>query len=279
MNYAPIAIFGYKRNLRKLINSLLLNEECKSSDLYIFIDYGGNVDTDFIKSEWFNSKTVIRHKTNMGLSHSLFYGVDYVLSRFDRIVVLEDDLIVSQYFLRFMNDALNRYEHNKDIISICGYTFADNDSNFFLRIADTEGFATWKRGWELLDRNPKRLYEQIKKRKHDFDFYGSFKFTKLLKRKMRNDVDSWGILWYASAFLKNKITYYPKSSICSNSSNDEYATNCSGWDFSTKVYDKPIPVNTILTMESSHMRKMWAKRFRELKYIARKNKIKNLLGI
>ena len=37
--------------------------------------------------------------------------MDFVLKKYDKIIVLEDDIIVSSNFLYFMNKALNKFKY------------------------------------------------------------------------------------------------------------------------------------------------------------------------
>lgn len=39
------------------------------------------------------------------------------------MIVLEDDLVVSPYFLKYMNEALDFYEKEEQVISIHGYIY------------------------------------------------------------------------------------------------------------------------------------------------------------
>ena len=52
------------------------------------------------------------------------------------MIVLEDDLVSSQYFLKFMNDALDLYKDDESVASIHGYVYPINDlpETFFLKV-------------------------------------------------------------------------------------------------------------------------------------------------
>jgi hypothetical protein len=254
-----------------------LNKESKDSDLFVFIDGGGKCL--FNPTWWtlyFKSVKVILHRTNLGLANSIIYGVDYVLSRHSTVIVVEDDLIVSRHFLRFMNDALKKYQKDDRVISVHGYTFIETKENYFIKGADTWGWATWKDRWELFDRNAKRLVPKVENRRKEFDYFGGFRFTKMLKMCAENKVDSWGIRWNASAFVMDKLTLYPKVSLVDNVGDS--GTNTSGWDFSVGTSDTPVPVTDIPVEESVEMRKKIGKKLRGLKLDVIKRRLIGLLG-
>jgi hypothetical protein len=105
-----------------------------------------------------------------------------------------------------MNNALEKFENVGDVISIHGYCepIQLDKPAFFLRGADCWGWATWKRGWDLFEKDAAKLKKELLERdlKYDFDYYGTFPYFKMLEKQIKGEVDSWAIRWYASAFLK-----------------------------------------------------------------------------
>ena len=115
---------------------------------------------------------------NYGLSKNIIQGVSEILKKFKKIIVLEDDLIVNRYFLKFMNEGLTLYEKNKKVASIHGYVYPIKDiknkiksNTFFIKGADCWGWATWKRAWINFDSDGKRLLQNLKNKKiKEFNF-------------------------------------------------------------------------------------------------------------
>ena len=227
--YAPIVLFTYCRlaNTKETIEHLQKNEEAKDSDLIIYSDAPKNEKAE----EWvrktreylhsiagFNSVTVIEREKNLGLANSIVDGVTSVVNKYGRVIVLEDDLSVSPYFLKFMNEGLDRYENREDIISIHGYIYPVKETlpeAFLIKGADCWGWATWKRGWDLFNFDAASLYNQIKDshREKEFNFNYSYGYMDMLNRQIDGSAGSWAVCWYASAFLKNKYTLYPGQSL------------------------------------------------------------------
>src|SRR5437879_4595151 len=118
MKTAPIALFAYNRpeHTRRTVEALRRNDLAAESDLFIFSDgaptpeaaesvqkvrnYAGSI-------EGFRSVHIIARERNFGLAESIVGGVTKVCSEVGRVIVLEDDLVTSPHFLRFMNEALD----------------------------------------------------------------------------------------------------------------------------------------------------------------------------
>ena len=58
-------------------------------------------------------KKVIVNEENKGLKNNILDGIDYVLQENESVICLEDDLVVSKYFLSYMNNALEKYQNEK----------------------------------------------------------------------------------------------------------------------------------------------------------------------
>jgi len=252
MNLAPITLFVYKRvdHLIKTVAALKNNDLATESELIIFSDGPkGKFDSDKVKEvreyikkiDGFKRLQIIEREKNFGLANNIIEGVTEVVNNYGRIIVLEDDLVISPYFLRFMNSALNIYEKENRVISIHGYVYNIKGlpETFFLRGADCWGWATWKRGWDLFEKDGEKLLTELKKKKltREFDFNGGYPYTKMLEKHIKGKNDSWAIRWYASAFLKEMLTLYPGKSYVQHIG---YDYNSSNARFRTKFLDTEI---------------------------------------
>jgi hypothetical protein len=246
---APIVLFVYNRvwHVKQTINSLKNNDLALESELIIYSD--GPKDSDKISNEvievrkylkeinGFKKITVIERENNLGLSASIIDGVSSVLDKFGSIIVLEDDMLTSPLFLKYMNSALNLYKDNSNVISIHGYQYPLNDyqnlpDTFFIKGADCWGWATWSRGWNFFEPNGTKLLNELnsKKLQKEADFNNTFNFTQMLKDQINGKNDSWAVRWYMSAFINNKLTLYPKKSFVHNIGNDGSGSHCSETD-------------------------------------------------
>lgn len=246
-NLAPIALFVYNRlwHTKQTIEALQKNTLASDSDLIIFSDgFKNSLESkasvlalrEYLKTiKGFKNVKVVAREENYGLGKSIVAGVSEVIEEYGRIIVLEDDIITSRYFLEYSNQGLNLYESDDDVISINSYIFPVKKTLpeiYFLRGADCQGWATWKRGWDLFEPDGQKLLRELEEKKltKEFDFSGSYPYTQMLRDQIIGKNNSWAIRWYASAFLNNKFTLYPRESLVFNTGFDGSGTNCGSND-------------------------------------------------
>jgi hypothetical protein len=289
---SPIALFVYNRpyHTKKTIEYLSKNVYAQNSDLFIFSDSPKNPAEvskvnevrnycHDIKS--FKSIKVILREKNLGLAKNITDGISDILKKNEKVIVLEDDLLTDRYFLKYMNEALNKFKNSEDVISIHGYIYPlkkqfDNPS--FLKGADCWGWATWKKKWSIYNDDAYFLLEEIKlkKKEKEFNFNNSYNYLRILKKNLIDNKNSWAIKWYASAFIYNKLTLYPPYSLIHNIGNDGSGTNSS----KNKIYDNnlknlPIEINQIEIKENYELRSEFENYFNSKNNIIKKilNKI------
>ncbi|RZK12558.1 MAG: glycosyltransferase family 2 protein [Flavobacterium sp.] len=273
---APIALFLYNRpeHTKRTLEALAQCHLAKESILYIFCD-GPKEPTNseginkifetraVAQSEkWCKEVVLKENDKNKGLANSIIDGVTEVVNKHGKIIVLEDDIIVSPYFLKYMNDGLDVYENEDAVICIHAYNYpipaGGIPDTFFMRGADCQGWATWRRGWDLFEKDAVKLYNEILNNglEYDFNFKNSYPYSHMLKAQIDGHVDSWAIRWYASAFLAKKFTLYPNVSMIYNIGFDNSGThsgevdnfNNKGWNNKYQVvvkYAKPSRSNKI----------------------------------
>ncbi len=262
MAIAPIALFTYNRlwHTQQTVEALQKNKLADASELFVFSD-GPKSEADkqkvqsvrdYLKTTTgFLKVTVFEKDKNLGLAQSIITGVTDIVNTYGRIIVLEDDMVTSPYFLQFMNKALEFYNEEEKVISIHGYVYPVKSrlpETFFLKGADCWGWATWKRGWDLFEIDGQKLLNELRARKltQRFDFDGTYEYTKMLENQVKGKNNSWAIRWYASALVKDKLTLYPGNSMICNIGIDASGTHCNASDiYDTKVSRDPLSMNSI----------------------------------
>ena len=247
MSNAPICIFVYKRRdtFEKVVESLLRNPECSVSSLYIFSDAAkGEKDRRAVEDvrnfarhiEGFASVTLVERPSNQGLAKSIISGVTEVLQTHGEIIVLEDDLVVSDNFLAYMNQCLDKYRTNSKIWSVSGYSsekisaLSCESDVFFGPRASSWGWATWMDRWQRVDWAVSDFHKlDDAKTRHDFNRGGSDLVT-MLKRQRTGSIDSWAIRFCFYQFLNNALDVVPHYSKVINLGFEESATNTSGME-------------------------------------------------
>lgn len=231
IEYAPIALFCYARTgvLKKTVEALQQNKESKESRLFIFSDGYKNENDEkqvqevrkYIHSiKGFKEIQIIEAEKNKGLARSIIDGVTQVVNKFGKIIVVEDDIYSSPYFLKFMNDALCMYENDDEVGCIGAHTppINLNKQTFFLKGSNCWGWATWKRSWALFEEDTQKLLNEIKAKhlEKKFDYNGTYNYMQMLQDQIDGKVNSWAIRWYASLFLSNKLCLQPGLTLVKN---------------------------------------------------------------
>jgi hypothetical protein len=244
MNYAPIAIFVYKRpdHTRKMMESLTKCPEFAHSPLYVFCDGAKKLEDQaaidetraVVRSIVGEKAMMIEADQNQGLANSIIAGVSKLLNEFDRVIVLEDDLIVSARFLAYMNTALETYQDESSVMQISGYMFpvkefANQTEAIFLPFISSWGWGTWRNSWKCFDPNATgwEVLNRDEVMRTRFNLDRSYDYFGLLKDQVSGKADSWAIRWYWSVFKNNGCVLYPPVSHVGNTGFDGSGTH--GW--------------------------------------------------
>lgn len=238
---APIALFAFNRPQRtaETLAALAANELAERSDLVVFCDGPRRSDeepaTEQVRelarsATGFRQVTVVERPENLGLARSLIGGISQMLESRGSVIVVEDDLLTSPFFLRYMNDGLQRYADDEGVFSLCGYSYPvwrDLPGPFFLPGAHPWGWATWPRAWSHFEKDETKLLHSLDERGllYDFDIAGSYPHTGLLMQSIAGEVHSWALRWIGSAILHDGLTLYPAETLVRNTGIGDQATN------------------------------------------------------
>ncbi|MDA9138108.1 hypothetical protein N9N46_02720 [Candidatus Pelagibacter ubique] len=115
---------------------------------------------------------------NLGCKKRVVSGLNWVFSKVEDCVILEDDTIPSQSFFSYCSELLEKYRNNNSIGLISGDNFLFNkvkvkESYYFSKYCHIWGWATWKRVWSKYDA--------------DVTFWPSFKENNLLNQILDNN--------------------------------------------------------------------------------------------
>lgn len=294
MTLSPILLFVYNRpqHTRRLVESLLANAEAAESELFIYSDAPKEEQQAEAVAEvrryiryihGFKEVHLIEREENWGLARNIIDGVTTQVNRYGRVIVLEDDLVLSPYFLRFMNDALTVYADEPRVGHIQGCDFTQDPAlpdTFLIQWTGSWGWATWARSWRLFNPDGSQLLRQLEERRltYRFDFNGNYRFTRMLRRQIAGKNNSWAIRWNASLFLADVLSLNVGRSLVHNEGFDGSGTNCGGGGlYASRLWDQPLPVIKIEpVVENEEARRclaryyhrhfgFWAKAWRRIK--------------
>ncbi len=175
--HSPVALFVYNRadNTRQTLFHLIRNTQAADTDVYVFSDGGKDskswgqvnevrallhdMERQTEQNRLFRSFTVIERPENIYLERNIIEGIAYVLERHDTIIVLEDDICTSPFYLEYMNTAFELYRHEPKVMHVAGFTnldllnehpelIAEGDDIYFTPHMSGWGWGTWRDRWQ-----------------------------------------------------------------------------------------------------------------------------------
>lgn len=230
----PVVLFCYNRpdHLKQTLAALVQNEGSDETLVYVFSD-GPKTAADVAKViavremlaqvVGFKEFNIVEQPTNKGLANSVIEGVSSVLQQHAACIVLEDDLLTSPFFLRYMNEALRFYEDDQRIFSVSGYCPplglpADYSLPSFLfpRI-NSWGWGTWRDRWKEVDWKVGDFFDFIgnKVQRRLLSQQGADLPVMLLKQQ-EGHLSSWAIRFNQACFRSGRTNVYPVRSLVAN---------------------------------------------------------------
>jgi len=256
--FAPIVVFAYNRpwHLKQTLEALSHNELAEQSELFIFCDGpkkdANEEDMKMIsevrevarEQEWCGQVQVIEADSNKGLACSIVDGVTEIVNRFGNIIVLEDDMITSPGFLKYMNDALTLYRDDGRVMHVTGYMFPVRKKlpeTFFYEVPHCWGWGTWARSWALFSNDIDELYGYWSSRWDVFNKWGGDDLQRQLTNNYKRNLNTWFVKWHAAVLRKDGLSLYPHRSLINNIGWDGSGGNC----MPSKKYDVENMPNSI----------------------------------
>lgn len=237
----PVVLICYKRpyHTYQVVRALAQHNV---KNIVIFSD-GPKTESDqhlvqetrkIIKNIDWTSPEIIENRENHGLARTVVAAVNYVLSRYDRMVLLEDDCVPKKYFFDFIDTGLTLYEENERVFGINGYTVPIQrhilknyayDAYFYPRIGSW-GWATWRRAWQFFEPDLQHAYNTAIERNIDLA-QGGFDIVESINRQLNgHQLDIWTLNWVVSVYNQGGCYLYPTVSHVDNIGFDGSGTNC-----------------------------------------------------
>ena len=272
MDLAPIVLFVYNRPWHTLqtLEALSQNELADKSTLYIFSDGPKNIDEiDKVKEvrelitskQWCKEVIINESKVNKGLADSIIEGVTRIINKYEKIIVLEDDLITSIGYLKYMNEALKLYKDYDKIMHISGYMYPLNielPDTLFLNVVTPWGWGTWKRAWDFFISDVTILLKLLGKKINQSNFnkgYGREFYEQLVANKT-GKMKTWAVKWHTSIYLQSGYCLHPGRTLIENIGFDNSGIHCNDDStFKNKNIAEYVKVNHIEIKETKEILK------------------------
>lgn len=253
-DYAPVVVFACHRptHLKQTLDALAANRFACDTDVTVRIDgppreidrQGFEESVSVARQAGgFKSLEVIVSERNRGLSQSIITGVDAMLQKSNSVIVLEDDLVTSQYFLDYMNAGLKAYEQRLDIFAINGFNHPPDllkiprsyTEDVFLNLRPMSwGWATWRRAWSVTDWsvNDYAGFAGNRQQLKAFNRGGS-DLSAMLDAYINGTIDSWAVRWSYALFRHGAYALSPRFSYVRNIGHDGSGRHCG----QSRLYD------------------------------------------
>lgn len=234
--FAPVFVTVYDRysHLKRCIKSLEKCDLAKQTEIYISSDAPYKIEDErkiikireYIKSiNGFKKIHTLFYDQNIGSQEALKKGREEIFKNHDRMIRLEDDVIVAPNFLSYMNDALSFYENNQRVISVSAFSYSifykvnneNHDKVYFTHRFNPWGFGIWREK-KLKESviTPDQILDTIKNQNFikrldstGIDLLPSIKYIATLNKALPNDYN------YVYQMVINDLVtitpYVPKS--------------------------------------------------------------------
>lgn len=257
-NLAPIIVFCYNRpdHLEQTLEALSRNDLADQSTLYIYCDGPKEGASEEMrqkiadvrqvarKRQWCKEVHVVEREENVGLMNNIVGAVTEIVNQYGRVITMEDDIITSKGYLRFMNEALELYKDDEQVMHISGYMWPHKhrlpDTFFYEVPYPGGGWATWQRAWKHYTDDTKPLYDYWCTRWDEFNKFGGDYLQLQLEKNYRGTMKTWFIKWHAVMLMRGALTLFPGQSLTNNIGFDDQATNC----YTTGKFDV-VPVDYV----------------------------------
>lgn len=240
INLAPIILFTYNRpwHTQQTLEALKRNDLASESILYIYCD-GAKKDATKEDIEKISEvRRVVRNfscckeihiieaENNKGLANSIIEGVTDIINQYGKVIVLEDDLVTSPYFLKYMNEALSFYQSYPAVFSVSAnrppqnlmYIPQDYEYDVFVSLRSySTGWATWKDRWDMVDWSLDKFEELLKhpNQVNALNRAGE-DVSKMLMMQKNGEIDSWALRFGLAHFIHHAVAILPCVSYVDN---------------------------------------------------------------
>lgn len=299
MILAPIGVSTYSRinHLKQTVEALQKNTLAQESELYIFSDAPQKGDEEIVAKvreyihtvDGFKKVHIVERETNGRVANNRG-GMKQLLDEYGKIIWLEEDIVTASGFLQFMNDALEYYKDDEQILTVSGYTvplkFLNNYNQdiYILQRFNAWGFATWRDkfdsfSFDIREHGAEDFFSN-KIAMKEFQKNGTDMYGMLLKEYTR-ELDALDVKIMFYEFIYNKYTLYPRKSLVQNIGHDGSGIHCGVNDkfHHGELWDKTENFNFINNLKVDERIRQANYKFRSAGFKRKVKKFTKTIGI
>ena len=195
----------------------------------------------------FKSTKLILRERNLDCRTNIINTITELFKTNDRLIILEDDLVLGPNFLSYMNAALHKYLNKKEMWCINGYSYPQlnfKSGSSVSKYVSPWGWGTWSDRWEIFvneDYDKKNFISSLSENdRKKFNVENLYDWEDIIVKNELGKISAWDAYWYQAVFMNKGLTLYPNKSHIRNEGFDGTGMHCS----STNDWITPINMST-----------------------------------
>lgn len=181
--------------------------------------------------DWDCSVSYLVHTENQGCRNAVNQAIDWFFTHVEAGIILEDDIVPSDSFFGFCSLLLERYMDDKRIMLITGNNLLGESncmhSYFFSKIGAIWGWATWRRAWQLHDKEmsswPTVKESPISKQILPEELWEER--VRIFDRVYHGKIDTWDYQFTYTRLINSGLSIVPKWNMIKNIGFNDKATH------------------------------------------------------
>jgi 2-polyprenyl-3-methyl-5-hydroxy-6-metoxy-1,4-benzoquinol methylase len=170
---------------------------------------------------------------NLGCRNRISTGLDWVFSKVEEAIIVEDDCLPNLSFFYFCQFLLEYYRTETQVMHISGNNFQFGQqrtpySYYFSKYCHNWGWATWRRAWQHYDVKMENWKEfrdsgalqSIFTTSQERDYW-----TYIFNQTFEHQIDTWDYQWLYTCWTKGGLAVLPEVNLVSNIGFSDEATH------------------------------------------------------
>jgi hypothetical protein len=184
--------------------------------------------------DWPCSVQTLFRTGNLGCRVGVSTALDWFFDREEEGIILEDDCVPSPSFFPYCAELLDLFRDDRRVMSISGDNFQMGRnvtpySYYFSRYMNCWGWATWRRAWQLYDRDM-TLWPEFRDSGgltawSDGDDYFVRYWREIFDAAAGGKFDSWAYRFLFTCWAFHGLTCLPAKNLVSNIGHDQDGTH------------------------------------------------------
>ena len=163
---------------------------------------------------------------NLGCGRRVASGIDWVFSRVEESIILEDDCLPVASFFSYCQNLLEQYRQDERVMTINGTNFQSGQTRteygyHFSKYSASWGWASWRRAWKYYDYELKNwpalkqigMVETMCEDPYEQKFWIRL-FDSIHDKTSR--IDTWDHQWNYACWSQNGLAVEPKVNLVAN---------------------------------------------------------------